>query len=63
MIDDRIAIGETRLQRNFVVQVILQEKSTPPNGALTTIGHLTSNNHVNYSTPIELPDSSTVEKY
>ncbi|UJR22397.1 hypothetical protein I4U23_025458 [Adineta vaga] len=59
---DRITIGETRLQRNFVVQVILQDPSTPPNGAITTTGHLTiTNDHVTHSPPIEYPDSSIIE--
>lgn len=61
LLDDRITIGETRLQRNFVVQVILQDQSAPPNGAITTTGHITTNN--SYSTPIELPDSSIIEQF
>jgi hypothetical protein len=28
----------------------------PPNGAITTTGHLTNNDY--YSTPVEFPDSS-----
>lgn len=51
---DRTTIGETRLQRNFVVQVILQDQPLPPNGAVTTTVHLTTNHdHIDYSTPIE----------
>jgi hypothetical protein len=60
---DRIAISETRLQRNFVVQVILQDQPVPPNGAITTTGHLMNHHdHVNYSVPVELPDSSLMKK-
>jgi len=51
---DRTAISETRLQRNFVVQVILQDQPMPPNGAITTTGHLiTNHDHMNYSIRIE----------
>ncbi|CAF3882411.1 unnamed protein product [Rotaria magnacalcarata] len=61
--DDRVAIYETRLQRNFVVQVILQDQPMPPNGAITTTGHLTTSNYNNYSTPVEFPDSSIMEQF
>ncbi|CAF1217250.1 unnamed protein product [Rotaria sp. Silwood1] len=57
LLHDRTAIYETRLQRNFVVQVILQDQPMPPNGAITTTGHLTTNN---YSTPVEYPNSSSI---
>ncbi|CAF5210953.1 unnamed protein product, partial [Rotaria magnacalcarata] len=60
---DRVAIYETRLQRNFVVQVILQDQPMPPNGAITTTGHLTTSNYNNYSTPVEFPDSSIMEQF
>jgi hypothetical protein len=60
---DRTAVSETRLQRNFVVQVILQDQPMPPNGAITTTSHLiTNNDHMNYSTPVELPNSSITEQ-
>jgi len=60
LLRDRTAIYETRLQRNFVVQVILQDQPMPPNGAITTTSHLTTNNdHRNYSTPVELPIEQT----
>ncbi len=60
---DRTAIGETRLQRNFVVQVILQDQPMPPNGAITTTGHLTSNkDHASYSMPVEFPNCSMIEQ-
>jgi hypothetical protein len=62
LLRDRTAISETRLQRNFVVQVILQDPAMPPNGAITTTSHLTTNNdRMNYSTPVELPNSSMIE--
>jgi hypothetical protein len=60
---DRTAICETRLQRNFVVQVILQDQLMPPNGAITTTGHLmTNNDRTVYSIPVELPDFSMIKK-
>ncbi len=48
---DRSVICETRLQRNFVVQVILTDKPIPPtNAAITTTEHLTTmNDHSNSS--------------
>ena len=59
---DRTTIGETRLQRNFVVQVILQDPPLPPNGAITTTSHLmTTKDHVLYSPPVEYPDGSMME--
>jgi hypothetical protein len=62
-VGDRTAVYETRLQRNFVVQVILQDPSMPPNGAITTTGHLTTNNdHLSYSTPVEFPNSSRIDQ-
>ncbi|CAF3340416.1 unnamed protein product [Rotaria socialis] len=63
LLHDRVAICETRLQRNFVVQVILQDQPMPPNGAITTTGHLTTSNYNNYSTPVEFPDSSIMEQF
>ncbi|CAF2654011.1 unnamed protein product [Rotaria sp. Silwood2] len=63
LLHDRTAICETRLQRNFVVQVILQDQPMPPNGAITTTGHLTTNNHTNYSIPVEFPNSSIIEQF
>ena len=52
--DDRTAICETRLQQNFVVQVILQDSPMKPNGAITTTSHLSMNhNFKSYSIPIE----------
>ncbi|CAF5112475.1 unnamed protein product, partial [Rotaria sp. Silwood1] len=57
LLGDRSIIWEARLQRNFVVQVILTDKPMPPNGAITTTGHLTmandDRNHSN-SIPVEL---------
>ncbi len=48
---DRSIISEARLQRNFVVQVILNDKSVESNDAITTTAHLTTvNNHL---TPVE----------
>ncbi|CAF1404186.1 unnamed protein product, partial [Rotaria sordida] len=63
LLHDRTAICETRLQRNFVVQVILQDQPMLPNGAITTTSHITVNNHNNYSIPVELPDSSIIEQF
>jgi len=63
LLRDHTVIGETRLQRNFVVQVILQDQPMPPNGAITTTVHLTNNNdHMNYSIPVELPNSSIIKQ-
>lgn len=56
-------ISELRLQRNFVVQVILKEQTIEPNGALTTTSHsiTTTNNDYNHSLPIELPNTHITE--
>jgi hypothetical protein len=44
---DRSVIHEARLQRNFVVQVILTDKPIGPNDAITTTAPLTTvNNHL-----------------
>ncbi len=51
-------IGEARLQRNFVVQVILTDQPISPNNAITTTDHI---NHSN-TRPVELPDSSLIEQ-
>ncbi|CAF0873042.1 unnamed protein product [Adineta steineri] len=57
LLRDRTAICETRLQHNFVVQVILQDQPMPPNGAITTTSHVTINkDHTSYSTPVEFPE-------
>ncbi len=51
VLGDRSVIYEARLQRNFVVQVILNDKPIQPNDAITTTAHLTTvNNHL---TPVE----------
>jgi hypothetical protein len=51
LLRDRSVIYEARLQRNFVVQVILNDKPIQPNDAITTTVHLTTvNNHL---TPVE----------
>jgi len=48
LLRDRSAICEARLQRNFVVQVILTDKPISPNDAITTTGHLTTiHDHIN----------------
>ena len=39
---DRSMIQEARLQRNFVVQVILTDKPVSPSTAITTTDHLTT---------------------
>ncbi|CAF0845625.1 unnamed protein product [Rotaria sordida] len=61
LLRDRSVIWEARLQRNFVVQVILTDKPMSPNGAITTTGHLTMANddkdHSN-SIPVELTNTS-----
>ena len=63
---DRTAVWEARLQRNFVVQVILHDSPMPPNGALTTTSHVHTSTEVRQSTsnpiPIEVPDSSFIEQ-
>ena len=63
---DRTAVWEARLQRNFVVQVILHDSPMPPNGALTTTSHVhTSTDHrqsTSNPTPVEVPDSSFIEQ-
>jgi hypothetical protein len=48
---DRSVICETRLQRNFVVQVILTDKPIPSTSIITTTEHLTTtiNDHSNSS--------------
>ncbi|CAF0768225.1 unnamed protein product [Adineta ricciae] len=62
LLRDRTTIGETRLQRSFVVQVILQDPPLPPNGAITTTSHvMTTKDHVLYSPPVEYPDGSMME--
>lgn len=59
---DRSAIWEARLQRNFVVQVILTDKPISANGAITTTSHVTTvNDHIN-PTPVESPNSSIIEQ-
>ncbi|CAF4719238.1 unnamed protein product, partial [Rotaria sp. Silwood2] len=61
LLRDRSVIWEARLQRNFVVQVILTDKPIPPNGAITTTSHLTMANgdrdHSN-AIPVELTNTS-----
>lgn len=55
---------DARLQRNFVVQVILTDKSIlPPNAITTTTSeHLTTINDHSNTIPIELPHSSVIEQ-
>jgi hypothetical protein len=58
LLRDRSLIGEARLQRNFVVQVILTDQPISRNSAITTTDHI---NHLN-TRPVELPDSSLIEQ-
>jgi hypothetical protein len=59
---DRSIISDARLQRNFVVQVILTDKPISPNSAITTTGHLTTTNDHSNSISVELPNSSLIEQ-
>lgn len=64
LLRDRSTVSDARLQRNFVVQVILNEMPSTPNGAITTTSHMNTNSdsHVILSnpTPIEVPHLTSV---
>ena len=53
---DRTEIWETRLQRHFVVQVILTDNPSQPNGAITTTDLRPAPSN---PIPIEVPHPST----
>lgn len=55
-------VSDARLQRNFVVQVILTDKPITSNSAITTSGHLTTTNEHTNSIPVQLPHSSLIEQ-
>jgi len=62
---DRSVVWEARLQRNFVVQVILTDKPISSTGAITTTDHLTTvNDSINQSNPtsVQLLNSSLIER-
>jgi hypothetical protein len=62
---DRSVVWEARLQRSFVVQVILTDKPISSTSAITTTDHLTTiNDNINQSNPtsVQLLNSSLIER-
>ncbi|CAF3987928.1 unnamed protein product, partial [Rotaria magnacalcarata] len=65
LLGDRSVIWEAHLQRNFVVQVVLTDKTVASTSVITTSDHqINANDETDHSitTPVQLTDSSRIEK-
>lgn len=61
---DRTTVSETRLQRNFVVQVILHDQAVSSETMIPSLGQVMISDeplNASYSTPNESPNSSVNE--